>query len=179
MIYIETDDDELCGEMLASYHERKTINVCGKDIAMSQISRNVLVSGGVSVEVKGGICITPAWSDEGKPPVGELIEALWSESGDVWLKTIVFAFNEHGQPIHRWEEGQKKYEYQASPLVGMGSNKPYFRPIRTPEQIAADERKSEITFMASCIAHSNCRHAPTDHDIAAAAHLHYLGYRKP
>lgn len=117
---------------------------------------------------------SPAWSGEGKPPVGGLIEALWSASRDVWLKTIVFSFDEHGQPIHRWEEGPKKYEYQATPLVGMGSNKPYFRPIRTPEQIAEDDREVAIKEMTA-------NYAKDSGVLAGWAAYVYdtLGYRKP
>lgn len=122
---------------------------------------------------------SPTWNGDGNPPVGELIEALWSASGDVWLKTIVFAFNEHEQPIHRWEEGPKKYEYQASPLVGIGSNKPYFRPIRTPEQIAAELADQAIKKIAVII----CRDGAFDIDdpevMESAVALYDAGLRFP
>ena len=90
---------------------------------------------------------SPAWNGEGLPPVGTVCEALWNESRNEWLKTKVFGVNEHEQPVHRWEEGPKKFDYQASPLTGFGG-KPYFRPIRTPEQIAADERNAFIDEIA-------------------------------
>lgn len=83
------------------------------------------------------------WNGEGLPLVGTVCEALYSESGMTYLKTKVFGVNEHGQPIHRWEEGPRKFEYQASPLTSVLSN-PVFRPIRTPEQIEA-ERRERVT----------------------------------
>ena len=89
---------------------------------------------------------SPAWNGDGLPPVGEVCEALWHESRNEWLKTKVFGVNEHEQPVHRWEEGPKKFDYQASPLTGFGG-KPYFRPIRTPEQIAEDNRQLEAVKM--------------------------------
>ncbi len=88
------------------------------------------------------------WNGVGLPPVGTVCEALWSEARDEWLKTKIFGVNEHGQPIHRWEQGPKQFDYQASPLSGL-SGRPYFRPIRTPEQIAAEEALRDIELLYS------------------------------
>jgi len=88
------------------------------------------------------------WTGTELPPAGTVCEALWNESRDEWFTVKVFGVNEHGQPIHRWEEGPKKYEYQASPLRGACGTY-YFRPIRTPEQIAAEEREKAVEAMLS------------------------------
>jgi hypothetical protein len=80
------------------------------------------------------------WNGEGLPPVGTVCEALWNEASKTYYKTTVFGVNEHGQPIHRWEEGPEKFEYQASPLKSVIGS-PVFRPIRTPEQIEAERRE--------------------------------------
>ncbi|ALX94856.1 hypothetical protein AV650_15430 [Serratia fonticola] len=80
------------------------------------------------------------WNGEGLPPVGTVCEAIFNEASKTYYKTKVFGVNEHGQPIHRWEEGSKKFEYQASPLKSVIGS-PVFRPIRTPEQIEAERRE--------------------------------------
>ncbi|WP_024695379.1 hypothetical protein [Pseudomonas syringae] len=80
------------------------------------------------------------WTGEGLPSVGTVCEVLWNEGRMEYLRTKVFGVNEHGQPIHRFDEGPKKYEYQADVLVTTLGTK-VFRPIRTAEQIAADERE--------------------------------------
>lgn len=108
------------------------------------------------------------WNGIGLPPVGTVCEALWNEASDTWLKVKVFGANEHGQPIHRWEEGPKIYEYQASPLHGPHGTA-YFRPIRTPEQIAAEERVKAVAEMMTHVAHAT----PYDCDL-----LYRAGYRK-
>lgn len=50
----------------------------------------------------------------------------------------MFGVNEHGQPIHRFDEGPKKYQYQAD-VLRTASGTQVFRPIRTAEQVAAEE----------------------------------------
>lgn len=111
-----------------------------------------------------------AWAGEGLPPVGTVCESMWNESRDEWFKAKVFGVNEHGQPIFRWEEGVKKYEYQASPLAGHQGN-PYFRPIRTPDQIAAEQRDHAVAEMSQATQGAK--------DWADAFRmLHDAGYRK-
>ncbi|MDM9556024.1 hypothetical protein QU926_20640 [Pseudomonas asiatica] len=83
------------------------------------------------------------WDGEGPPPVGTVCEVLWNESRLEYLKTKIFGINEHGQPIHRFEEGPKKYEYQAD-VLRTDSGTQVFMPLKTPEQIAADEREQEV-----------------------------------
>ncbi|MCG3026784.1 hypothetical protein L7Q76_03905 [Pseudomonas aeruginosa] len=87
-----------------------------------------------------------SWSGQGLPPVGTVCEVLWNESRLEYLKAKVFGVNEHGQPIFRFEEGPKKFEYQADPLR-TASGTQVFRPLPTPEQIAAEEREKAIEEM--------------------------------
>lgn len=111
----------------------------------------------------------PEWTGEGMPPVGTVCESMWNESRDEWFKAKVFGVNEHFQPIFRWEEGVKKYEYQASPMSGH-RGKPYFRPIRTPEQIAAEEIEAILSWMVNRDSERGLRGIAED--------LHADGYRK-
>lgn len=71
------------------------------------------------------------WHERGElPPVGTVCEVLWNEGRMEYLRTKVFGVNEHGQPIHRFDEGPKKFQYQADPLVTILGTR-VFRPIRT------------------------------------------------
>jgi hypothetical protein len=112
------------------------------------------------------------WTGEGLPPVGAVCEVLWNESRMEYLRTKVFGVNEHGQPIHRFDEGPKKYEYQADVLVTpLGTR--VFRPLRTPEQIAAEAREKAIEEMWSVYWKPE---APTTKE--ALGLLYDAGYRK-
>lgn len=86
------------------------------------------------------------WDGVGLPPVGTICEVLWNESRMEYLRTKVFGVNEHGQPIHRFDEGLKKYQYQAD-VLRTASGTQVFRPIRTAEQVAAEEREKAIKEM--------------------------------
>lgn len=82
------------------------------------------------------------WDGRGLPPVGTVCEVLWNESRMEYLRTKVFGVNEHGQPIHRFDEGPKKYEYQADVMVtSLGTI--VFRPLKTPAQLAAEKREAD------------------------------------
>ena len=113
-----------------------------------------------------------AWNGEGLPPVGAICEVLWNESRVEYLRTKVFGVNEHGQPIHRFDEGPKKYQYQAD-VLRTASGTQVFRPIRTAEQVAAEEREKEIADMMEVTSDGiTCM----DRDDALA--LYKAGYRK-
>lgn len=77
-----------------------------------------------------------AWTGEGRPPVGTVCEHR-TGPGMSWSKSKVLAY------------GEKKVFYQD--YGGYEWSRPYdeieFRPIRTPEQIAAEEREEAIRQM--------------------------------
>lgn len=100
------------------------------------------------------IPIDSAWDGVGLPPVGTVCEVLWNESLVEYLRTKVFGVNEHGQPIHRFDEGPKKYQYQAD-VLRTASGTQVFRPIRTAEQIAAEEREKAVNDMVSSLGRFN------------------------
>jgi hypothetical protein len=74
------------------------------------------------------------WFERGElPPIGTVCEVLWNEGRMEYLRTKVFGVNEHGHPIHRFDEGPKKFEYQADPMVTiLGTT--VFRPLPTERQ---------------------------------------------
>ena len=107
------------------------------------------------------------WDGVGLPPVGTICEVLWNESRMEYLRTKVFGVNEHGQPIHRFDEGLKKYQYQAD-VLRTASGTQVFRPIRTAEQVAAEEREKAIKEIRDDL----------DVPTAIAERAYKRGYRK-
>lgn len=87
------------------------------------------------------------WNGEGLPPVGVVVEVLWSSISKSYVTGFILAHDE-GRAVFRFTSGERKGEYQADkshfssePLL------PNFRPIRTAEQIAAEEREGAIRKM--------------------------------
>lgn len=124
--------------------------------------------------------ITPhpdRWNGDGPPPVGTVCEVLWNESRLEYFKTKVFGINEHGQPIHRFEEGPKKYEFQAD-VLRTASGTQVFMPLKTPEQIAAEERLGHIATLVQHICADGAFDVDDPEVTAAAAKIYDAGYRK-
>lgn len=79
------------------------------------------------------------WTGDGLPPVG--VEVEWHECQQTgWQRVTVLAY--HGDEAWIAPAGKP------SIVVGNPAN---FRPIRTPEQIAEEERKAAIEDMADVI----------------------------
>lgn len=103
------------------------------------------------------------WNSEGLPPVGTVCE-LWIRA-DEWAPCQVIAMDEQdGQPVSVVRYGGGYYA---------GTNK-CLRPIRTPEQIAAEERQAFI-FDAVLATDSE---TPLEWRKAVFGELYDLGYRK-
>lgn len=112
------------------------------------------------------------WDGEGFPPAGTSCE------GYIYADTA-----KQGAPMNRWAKGEFVGEAWADNGVCMGLLKTddgrihaigafsYFRPVRTPEQIAEDERQA---FIEQVINDSMGRC-----DVPGAAYLYESGYRKP
>jgi hypothetical protein len=126
-----------------------------------------------------------AWNGEGLPPVGTVCEyfflqtpTLGNEIGTiicrdrVWVKAEVL--------FHHFDGG-RVYAVINAPGYGYrgcsDTTGEMFRPIRTPEQIAAEERRSAIDALAEELGGHWSEEAKAPHrDIAA--YLHDIGYRK-
>ena len=112
---------------------------------------------------------TPSWSGEGLPPVGVVCEvapdnSLWGFSTLEIRKCLVIAYHDDFVWLDTFVPGIP---------VATRVDKVTFRPIRTPEQIAADERDAAIKEIGDMIASVG----PTFRD--QAARLYDAGYRKP
>ena len=88
---------------------------------------------------------SPSWSGEGLPPVVVRCEAAIphtsrpdNERSFIWIEGSVIAYYEVKGKTYAWFAEDDGF-YQPNTLE--------FRPIRTPEQIAADEREAAIKDM--------------------------------
>ena len=104
---------------------------------------------------------SPAWSGEGLPPVG--VECLAFYMGQ---PQGVVKIRYSGEWMILWSQDRRAEQCGAAEHY-------LFRPIRTPEQIAADEREAAINDLENLI----CAFA-SHRD--AAIHIYDVeGYRKP
>jgi hypothetical protein len=102
------------------------------------------------------------WNGEGLPPVGTVCE-MKDDRGS-WLKVEIIA--SHAGYSHGWSDVCTQNFFADDPQD--------FRPIRTPEQIAADEREAAIDQMTLLL--------DTDRGRAMrliSEALYDAGYRKP
>lgn len=82
----------------------------------------------------------PEGNGESLPPVGTVCE--WKEkTGFSWVKATVLFISESSVVMQR-EDG---FEWQ------MLTKRTAFRPIRTPDQIAAEEREHELNRMVATV----------------------------
>jgi|GEM_PF-628881 len=95
------------------------------------------------------VTLRPApWVGEGLPPVGVACEVLWNEARKEYTTCIVIGVEpDTGFPVFRFTGMHKKNQYQSDPLRTV-SGMQVFRPIRTPEQIEAEEREAAVTDIA-------------------------------
>lgn len=80
------------------------------------------------------------WTGEGLPPVGAVVEASLPE----WTGATVIA--------HGYNFGFKVAVLQVEDRIITKSDG--LRPVRTPEQVAAEEREQEINEIASILTHN-------------------------
>ncbi|MSR12877.1 MAG: hypothetical protein EXR84_14020 [Gammaproteobacteria bacterium] len=113
---------------------------------------------------------TPSWSGEGLPPVGLDVEAYWPrDTHPDWLPFNLSYYSE--RHVIAIAGGADKHYTRPE----FDRQAPKFRPIRTDEQIAADERESEASKMAGIIATGDCVGSL---DIERAYRLYDAGFRK-
>lgn len=79
------------------------------------------------------------WNGEGLPPIGIDAEVLFDSIPIKYVGCKVLAHDD-GRAVYRFTTGPRKGEY-GSDLIHFtsGSKIAMFRPVRTPEQIAAEE----------------------------------------
>lgn len=99
---------------------------------------------------------SPAWDGEGLPPVGTVCEAAIphtsgpdNERSFIWIEGHVIAYHELNGETYAWFAEDDGF-YPPNVLD--------FRPIRTPEQIAAEEREKAIDEMHVMIDSDRAKH---------------------
>lgn len=107
---------------------------------------------------------TPSWSGEGLPPVGVGIEVLHELYG--WIGARVVG-----------QDGEAAIVRTNDGYAGVFPHQ--MRPIRTPEQIAADEREKGIAALLAAAGVTGSAFADDPEAIEWAAALYVAGYRKP
>ncbi len=107
---------------------------------------------------------TPSWSGEGLPPVGVVCEANFVGS---WTEFEMRYYGESYVIFKTFYEVQRtRLDFDTCGVK--------FRPIRTPEQSAADEREAAIDAMLAATP------APgSDISLRVCEKLYDAGYRKP
>lgn len=120
------------------------------------------------------------WSGEGRPPVGTVCETTYDDGKyrwGYWLKTKVLAYGEQRTFVSQETRG-KPGEWIEGGICSEGMK---YRPIRTPEQIAAEERKAAIDKMAADAQldfSAGELLSAREYVECAIAALHDAGYRK-
>lgn len=116
------------------------------------------------------------WNGEGLPPVGVRIEVKHKDARKDWARPdfyeatlsavgkqlVIFAAEEDGNGC---EHAGRIDEY-------------LFRPIRTPEQIAAEDRRKEIATLVQHICADGAFDCDDPEVSAASAKIYDAGYRK-
>lgn len=90
-----------------------------------------------------------AWDGQGLPPVGIEAEVIWDGADIAYFRAKILAHDED-RVVFRWCEGESKGQYGSYAVLNFGIL-PTFRPLRTPEQIAAEEREKAVGDMAMSI----------------------------
>ncbi len=119
----------------------------------------------------------PSWSGEGVPAVGATLEATDQTLNDgAWTKVVILAVGKHGKDdcVLMAEVLDDKGRPGTMVASLYTQYEGCFRPIRTPEQIAADEREAAIDEMLAATP------APgSDISLRVCEKLYDAGYRKP
>lgn len=113
---------------------------------------------------------SPGWTGDGLPPVGIDCETLWSSTTGEYVPVKVLAHDED-RAVVRFTAGSRKGEYDSDTQHNR-YQWPIFRPLRTPEQIEADDRKKAIEEMMTYLGDDG------DELFNAFGRMHDAGYRK-
>lgn len=113
----------------------------------------------------------PEWNGYGLPPVGTVCEVQTWVNRE-WRQTKVLAHH-LGFAIHSWSVEGDDMEVESAPAQD-------FRPIRTPEQIAAEARQQKIEAMAELLSRNTECPSPYVWELAQKAiDLGYIRKEEP
>lgn len=130
--------------------------------------------GPTSFKVEAVVIEQTPWNGEGLPPVGTVCEKLRMTSpvSRDYLEVKVIAHDEGGVVTTPIGDASKSYTWSAQDLTHLpfsgGVNAPRFRPLRTAEHIAAQERDDAVRQFCKA----------TGANLAIAFAAYDAGYRK-
>lgn len=125
-----------------------------------------------ALDKSGYIARLVGWNGEGLPPVGTACETLWSSTKGEYMPVVVVG-HDGDLAVVRFTAGERKGEYGADKERHQFQY-PIFRPIRTAEQIAAEEREKAIGEMIESVSKAERYTLSRFH----AEALYDAGYRK-
>ena len=152
---------------------RDCVFVMERDLYGLQLIQPELAKGKKALADLEAVNAEPAqWNGEGLPPVGTVCEWRGPNSdgpdGWVWAEAEVCGYTADGLFVFMQQPS-------CWPVVQRIDNCG-FRPIRTPEQIAAEARAKAIAEMVEAIGHFG--NLPAASLFATCARLHDAGYQK-
>lgn len=109
-----------------------------------------------------------AWNGEGLPPVNCFCETL-DEDVDCWVKVEIYAHTEFMGEAHACAKNGTDMFY------GLAHE---FRPIKTAEQLAEEEKVTAIAEMRAVVIAASDRKRATIAECTATVALYEAGYRK-
>lgn len=144
----------------------------GRAFDALQIADETLVAGAIVTRAEWQAAVDALnapkvveWDGEGEPPVG--IECEWHPNVHGWVKVKILGRD----GSDTWYRASGEEHSQTC------RNMAFFRPIRTAEQVAAEERKSEILEMIDTFGTDTAIWG-RDAVMEICGHLWESGYRK-
>lgn len=133
--------------------------------------------------VSGSVYIPSAmkrteWTGEGLPPVETVCEVLYNSDPEEFVTCKVIGYDENDVVI-RITSGKRTGQYERVPPAWTGRT--VFRPIPTPEQIAAEEREKAKMVRLAWVRDTlfECGHLHPSFELSQLAGSMYdKGYRK-
>ncbi|MCV0420096.1 MAG: hypothetical protein K5804_17785 [Microbacterium sp.] len=164
-ITVTTDDLELINDLQRGYDSRELIDLYGIKFAATQFSVNAAFPVLATMRAKEVRMIDPLpWSGFGLPPVGSVCEVDNPHSPGEWHECTIL--------VHDGEIAVFGY-CNGYPYVYDGQSADGFRPIRTAEQIAAEERNDAINKIVAIFPL-----VASEHEIGAALYDAGLRFQK-
>lgn len=120
--------------------------------------------------------LPPTWNGIGLPPVGVECECCYTSPSEYYRVKIIAHDDE--KAVFRWIDGPMQFKLGDGDHYTLGAftnPHPTFRPILTPEQIAAEERKAAVDEMRAMFKFSD---AQKEMLRAVCYSLYDAGYRK-
>lgn len=153
---IHTDSSDMYNRLEHRMRTRGSEFIGGTDFMCVSVSRS---SSGIKAELEEFTRAHASWCGEGVPPVGFEFEwrygdSDWKTGEALYIGPIyIILKTSHGGEQHYYVRGME------------------FRPIRTPEQIAAEKRDKEINAIAEILTHDGTFYQD-------AERLYDAGYRQ-